>query len=182
MSGKSIDADQRLTLDVDKLTTDLAGLVTGMVKPLVDILWWAILVSIANHENGSSYPRFHCDNSNQIHQVYMENEALVWTKRSCHTICLHVTGFGLSESCIPWFWSSLRSRTRTWRNIQVNTAYVAASWQSQLVVQFKESKALIWWVFFSRFMHSRLRTHAESIAFFGGGSREKAVSPIALNG
>jgi ABC-type uncharacterized transport system fused permease/ATPase subunit len=27
-----------------------------------------------------------------------------------------------------------------------------------------------------RFMHSRLRTHAESIAFFGGGSREKAVS------
>lgn len=26
-----------------------------------------------------------------------------------------------------------------------------------------------------RFMHSRLRTHAESIAFFGGGSREKTV-------
>uniref|UniRef100_A0ACD5ZKT0 Uncharacterized protein n=1 Tax=Avena sativa TaxID=4498 RepID=A0ACD5ZKT0_AVESA len=26
-----------------------------------------------------------------------------------------------------------------------------------------------------RFMHSRLRTHAESIAFFGGGSREKAM-------
>lgn len=24
-------------------------------------------------------------------------------------------------------------------------------------------------------MHSRLRTHAESIAFFGGGSREKTV-------
>jgi ABC-type uncharacterized transport system fused permease/ATPase subunit len=39
MSGKTIDADQRLTLDVDKLTTDLAGLVTGMVKPVVDILW-----------------------------------------------------------------------------------------------------------------------------------------------
>lgn len=27
-------------------------------------------------------------------------------------------------------------------------------------------------------MHSRLRTHAESIAFFGGGSREKAVSSL----
>lgn len=26
-------------------------------------------------------------------------------------------------------------------------------------------------------MHSRLRTHAESVAFFGGGSREKDVSP-----
>lgn len=26
-----------------------------------------------------------------------------------------------------------------------------------------------------RFMHARLRTHAESIAFFGGGAREKVV-------
>jgi hypothetical protein len=25
-------------------------------------------------------------------------------------------------------------------------------------------------------MHERLRTHAESVAFFGGGKREKAVS------
>lgn len=25
-------------------------------------------------------------------------------------------------------------------------------------------------------MHERLRTHAESVAFFGGGAREKAVS------
>jgi hypothetical protein len=25
---------------VDKLCGDLSGLVTGMVKPLVDILWW----------------------------------------------------------------------------------------------------------------------------------------------
>jgi len=30
-------------------------------------------------------------------------------------------------------------------------------------------------------MHSRLRTHAESIAFFGGGSREKAVSLFIPN-
>lgn len=27
-----------------------------------------------------------------------------------------------------------------------------------------------------RFMHERLRTHAESVAFFGGGAREKMVS------
>lgn len=27
-------------------------------------------------------------------------------------------------------------------------------------------------------MHERLRTHAESVAFFGGGAREKAVSRI----
>jgi hypothetical protein len=34
MLGKSIDADQRLTLDGDKLTTDLAGLFTGTSKSL----------------------------------------------------------------------------------------------------------------------------------------------------
>lgn len=39
MSGRNIDADQRITQDVEKLTIDLSGLVTGMVKPLVDILW-----------------------------------------------------------------------------------------------------------------------------------------------
>lgn len=39
MSCKSIDADQRITQDLEKLTTDLSGLVTGMVKPSVDILW-----------------------------------------------------------------------------------------------------------------------------------------------
>lgn len=30
--------------------------------------------------------------------------------------------------------------------------------------------------FNSRFMHERLCAHAESVAFFGGGAREKAVS------
>lgn len=40
MSCKNIDADQRLTQDLEKLTTDLSSLVTGMVKPTVDILWW----------------------------------------------------------------------------------------------------------------------------------------------
>lgn len=34
------DADQRLVSDVDKLCQDLAGLVTSMVKPVVDILWF----------------------------------------------------------------------------------------------------------------------------------------------
>jgi len=29
--------------------------------------------------------------------------------------------------------------------------------------------------FLCRYAHSRLRTHAESVAFFGGGSREQAV-------
>jgi ABC-type uncharacterized transport system fused permease/ATPase subunit len=34
------DADQRISQDVEKLSGDLSGLVTGMVKPFVDILWW----------------------------------------------------------------------------------------------------------------------------------------------
>jgi hypothetical protein len=38
------------------LTTDLAGLVTGMVKPVVDILWWVILASIANYDLGLKLP------------------------------------------------------------------------------------------------------------------------------
>ncbi|KAF2616334.1 hypothetical protein F2Q70_00012884 [Brassica cretica] len=37
-TGNTIDADQRLTRDLEKLTTDLSGLLTGMVKLSVDIL------------------------------------------------------------------------------------------------------------------------------------------------
>lgn len=44
MSCINIDADQRLTQDLEKLTGDLAGLVTGMVKPTVDILWWVTAI------------------------------------------------------------------------------------------------------------------------------------------
>lgn len=29
-----------MTVDVEKLSGDVAGLVTGMVKPFVDIVWW----------------------------------------------------------------------------------------------------------------------------------------------
>lgn len=39
MAGVNMDADQRLTQDLEKLTADLSSLVTGMVKPTVDILW-----------------------------------------------------------------------------------------------------------------------------------------------
>jgi len=39
MASKNIDADQRITQDLEKLTSDLSGLVTGLVKPSVDILW-----------------------------------------------------------------------------------------------------------------------------------------------
>ncbi|MBA0671101.1 hypothetical protein Goklo_024539, partial [Gossypium klotzschianum] len=85
MSSKNIDADQRITHDLEKLTTDLSGLVTGMVKPSVDILW----------------------------------------------------------TVTPDF-GDLTSQ------------------EQQLEGTF-------------RFMHERLRTHAESVAFFGGGAREKAM-------
>jgi ABC-type uncharacterized transport system fused permease/ATPase subunit len=57
------------------------------------------------------------------------------------------------------------------------TAYFAAFWQSQLQYIFFQ-RNLSSAELRTRFMHSRLRTHAESIAFFGGGSREKAVSSL----
>ncbi|KAF6987268.1 hypothetical protein CFC21_004926 [Triticum aestivum] len=114
MSGKSIDADQRLTLDVDKLTTDLASLVTGMVKPLVDILWFTWRMKLLSGRRGVG-----------ILYAYM------------------LLGLGFLRAISPDFGH-------------------LASEEQELEGTF-------------RFMHSRLRTHAESIAFFGGGSREKAM-------
>ncbi|AQK95650.1 ABC transporter D family member 1 [Zea mays] len=114
MSGKSIDADQRLTLDVDKLTTDLAGLVTGMVKPLVDILWFTWRMKLLSGRRGVA-----------ILYAYM------------------LLGLGFLRAISPDF--------------------------GHLSGQEQELEGTF------RFMHSRLRTHAESIAFFGGGSREKAM-------
>ena len=36
------DADQRITEDVPKLTTNLAGLFPGLLKPAVDIAWFSL--------------------------------------------------------------------------------------------------------------------------------------------
>ncbi|ONK71128.1 uncharacterized protein A4U43_C04F5000 [Asparagus officinalis] len=114
MSGKDIDADQRITHDVEKLTTDLSSLVTGMVKPSVDILWFTWRMKLLTGRRGVA-----------ILYAYM------------------LLGLGFLRSVAPEF-GDLASR------------------EQQLEGTF-------------RFMHSRLRTHAESVAFFGGGSREKAM-------
>ncbi|XP_019437629.1 PREDICTED: ABC transporter D family member 1-like isoform X3 [Lupinus angustifolius] len=52
MSSKNIDADQRLTQDLEKLTTDLSGLVTGLVKPSVDILWFTWRMKLLTGQRG----------------------------------------------------------------------------------------------------------------------------------
>ncbi|MBA0551823.1 hypothetical protein Golob_022686 [Gossypium lobatum] len=114
MSSKNIDADQRITDDLEKLTTDLSGLVTGMVKPSVDILWFTWRMKLLTGRRGVS-----------ILYAYM------------------LLGLGLLRTATPDF-GDLTSR------------------EQQLEGTF-------------RFMHERLRTHAESIAFFGGGAREKAM-------
>ncbi|XXG65186.1 hypothetical protein AAC387_Pa05g2954 [Persea americana] len=114
MSGKDIDADQRITHDVEKLTTDLSGLVTGMVKPSVDILWFTWRMKLLTGRRGVA-----------ILYAYM------------------LLGLGFLRSVTPEF-GDLASRE------QQNEGTF-------------------------RFMHSRLRTHAESVAFFGGGAREKAM-------
>lgn len=114
MSEKDIDADQRITRDVDKLSTDLSSLVTGMVKPSVDIIWFTWRMKGLTGRRGVV-----------ILYAYM------------------LLGLGFLRSAAPEF-GDLASR------------------EQELEGTF-------------RFMHSRLRTHAESIAFFGGGSREKAM-------
>lgn len=113
-SSKNIDADQRITHDLEKLTTDLSGLVTGMVKPTVDILWFTWRMKLLTGQRGVA-----------ILYAYM------------------LLGLGFLRSVTPDF-GDLTSR------------------EQQLEGTF-------------RFMHARLRTHAESVAFFGGGAREKAM-------
>ncbi|KAG2711876.1 hypothetical protein I3760_04G098000 [Carya illinoinensis] len=114
MSNKNIDADQRLTHDLEKLTTDLSGLVTGMVKPSVDILWFTWRMKLLTGQKGVA-----------ILYAYM------------------LLGLGFLRTVAPDFGE-------------------LASKEQQLEGTF-------------RFMHERLRTHAESVAFFGGGAREKAM-------
>lgn len=114
MSSKNIDADQRITHDLEKLTTDLSGLVTGLVKPSVDILWFTWRMKLLTGRRGVI-----------ILYAYM------------------LLGLGFLRSVTPDF-GDLASR------------------EQQLEGTF-------------RFMHERLRTHAESVAFFGGGAREKAM-------
>ncbi|XP_002515826.3 ABC transporter D family member 1 isoform X1 [Ricinus communis] len=114
MSSKNIDADQRITHDLEKLTTDLSGLVTGMVKPSVDILWFTWRMKLLTGQRGVA-----------ILYAYM------------------LLGLGFLRTVTPDF-GDLASRAQ------------------QLEGMF-------------RFMHERLRTHAESVAFFGGGAREKSM-------
>ncbi|KAF7128970.1 hypothetical protein RHSIM_Rhsim10G0162600 [Rhododendron simsii] len=114
MSSMNIDADQRLTQDLEKLTTDLSGLVTGMVKPSVDILWFTWRMKLLTGRRGVA-----------ILYAYM------------------LLGLGFLRSVAPDF-GDLASR------------------EQQLEGSF-------------RFIHERLRTHAESVAFFGGGAREKMM-------
>ncbi|XP_024526475.1 ABC transporter D family member 1 isoform X1 [Selaginella moellendorffii] len=113
------DADQRLTQDTEKLCGDVAGLVTGMVKPLVDIVWFTLRMKMLTGKRGVGFL-----------YAYM------------------LLGLGFLRCITPDF-AALTSQ------------------EQQLEGSF-------------RYMHSRLCSHAESVAFFGGGSREKAVSQLHL--
>ncbi|XP_027363355.1 ABC transporter D family member 1-like isoform X2 [Abrus precatorius] len=114
MASKNIDADQRITHDLEKLTSDLSGLVTGMVKPSVDILWFTWRMKLLTGQRGVA-----------ILYAYM------------------LLGLGFLRTVTPDFGDLI-------------------SQEQQLEGSF-------------RFMHERLCTHAESVAFFGGGAREKAM-------
>lgn len=109
------DADQRITQDVEKLSGDLSGLVTGMIKPFVDIVWFTYRMKVLTGIRGVGFL-----------YAYM------------------LLGLGFLRAITPNF-GALTSK------------------EQQLEGSF-------------RYIHSRLRTHAESVAFFGGGSREQAVT------
>ncbi|KAL7591277.1 hypothetical protein Lser_V15G31842 [Lactuca serriola] len=113
MSGVSIDANQRITQDLEKLSTNFSGLVTGMVKSFVDTLWFTWRMKMLTGRRGVA-----------ILYAYM------------------FLGLGFLRSATPDF-GDLGNR------------------EQELEGSF-------------RFMQERLRTHAESVAFFGGGAREKA--------
>ncbi|KAK7281010.1 hypothetical protein RIF29_08638 [Crotalaria pallida] len=114
MASKNIDADQRITHDLEKLTNDLSGLVTGLVKPSVDILWFTWRMKLLTGQRGVA-----------ILYAYM------------------LLGLGFLRTVTPDF--------------------------GDLISQEQELEGTF------RFMHERLCTHAESVAFFGGGAREKAM-------
>ncbi|XP_047326997.1 ABC transporter D family member 1-like [Impatiens glandulifera] len=114
MSSKQIDADQRITQDLQKLTLDLSGLVSGMVKPSVDILWFTWRMKLLTGNRGLA-----------ILYAYM------------------LLGLGFLRSVAPDF--------------------------GELVSEEQQLEGTY------RFMHERLQAHAESVAFFGGGAREKMV-------
>ncbi|CAN0919587.1 ABC transporter D family member 1 [Linum grandiflorum] len=114
LSNKNVDADQRITHDLEKLTADLSGLVTGMVKPSVDILWFTWRMKLLTGRRGVA-----------ILYAYM------------------FLGLGFLRAVTPDF--------------------------GDLASQAQELEGTF------RFMHERLRTHAESVAFFGGGAREKTM-------
>ncbi|KAG0570004.1 hypothetical protein KC19_6G131700 [Ceratodon purpureus] len=114
-SSATNDADQRITQDVEKLSGDLSGLVTGMIKPFVDILWFTYRMQVLTGIRGVGFL-----------YAYM------------------FLGLGFLRAITPDF-GALTSK------------------EQQLDGSF-------------RYIHSRLRTHAESVAFFGGGSREQAVT------
>ncbi|KAI5066208.1 hypothetical protein GOP47_0018832 [Adiantum capillus-veneris] len=114
VSETKVDADQRITQDVERLGIELSGLVTGMVKPLVDIIWFMWRMKMLTGTRGIL-----------ILNVYM------------------FLGLGFLRLITPDFG--------------------ALAAQEQLL----EGSF--------RYMDSRLHTHAESIAFFGGGLREQAI-------
>ncbi|KAL9332697.1 hypothetical protein ACSQ67_002307 [Phaseolus vulgaris] len=105
MASKNIDADQRITQDLEKLTSDLSGLVTGL--------------------------------------VHVENEAVNRSEGVAILYAYMLLGLGFLRTVTPDF--------------------------GDLISQEQQLEGIF------RFMHERLCTHAESVAFFGGGAREKAM-------
>mmetsp|Transcript_38388 Transcript_38388/g.91038 ORF Transcript_38388/g.91038 Transcript_38388/m.91038 type:complete len:1229 (+) Transcript_38388:203-3889(+) len=108
------DADQRITRDVKCLSEELAGLVQGMVKPMIDLAWFS-------------------------RQMY----SLTGTR-----------GLLILYAYIVLSSAGLRVLTPDLRSMAETEAQLEGDLQT---------------------VHARLRAHAESVAFFGGGHREGSL-------
>lgn len=107
--------DQRITEDLDRMTSEISNTAPDIIKPFIDLLWFT-------------------------HQAWR----LIGWRSTALLYTYVVAGLGFLHLVTPAFDALVLARTRL---------------EAQL-----------------RHVHTRLRTHGESVAFFGGDQREKQIA------
>ena len=115
IDGRISDPQQRLTADVEKFATDACEITTGLIQPVVEIIWWTRGI-----------------------------RALVGDSATAGVLAYLGVGSVIIRNAMPNF--------------------------KRLVTQEQELDGKF------RFVHSRVCSHSESIAFSGGDERERALA------
>ena len=140
--------DQRITRDVERLVADLAALVPSMVKPVVDILWFSSQLWALTGRRGAAVLYIYA----ALGFGCLRCDALPEPALYKHPIYDYI--YDTRAVCqVSGIWLFCRAVTPDFG--------VLANAQYGLEGAFRN-------------VHTRLRTHAESVAFFGGGAREGA--------